>query len=166
MPMKKKPRKVKEREGTVNTTRDGKEGQDLDPGGVVGPPPRHLPAVAKTFWRKAAEWMERMSISKACDELHLEHAAMLYYRLREANKYLVKHGAMDPKTGKRNGAAVEAMQCGEKLRMWYGEVGFTPSARASLGVNLGDARNPGGDQDLEAQIFGKGKSKRPGLKAV
>lgn len=146
-------------EGTTHPSRH--KGEEPDPGGAIGEPPDHLPEEAKEFWRNAARWLNHMRIGKECDELHLEAASMLWYRLREANRALVAEGAFQ--TNKNSGittrtaAATEATQCTEKLRMWYNEVGFVPSARASMRIP------EGADGSLEDRIFGKGK--KPALKA-
>lgn len=123
-----------EKENTVNATRHA--GNEPDPGGAIGPAPDHLPVEAREFWERARRWLTQMGIGKGCDELHLEAASMLWWRLREANRVLMAEGfqQVNLKSGlsSRTAAATEALQVTERLRMWYNEVGFVPSARAAL----------------------------------
>lgn len=150
-----------ELEGTLNATKH--RGEDLDPGGSIGEPPHYLPGPAKWFWVEAAEWMQKMGTSKACDILHLEAAAMLWFRLQVVNDYIAEHGAeaLVDERGKRTGWATESMQLTEKLRMWYNEVGFVPSARASMR----SPRKAAGGKDLEARLFNRKRAKgKPDLK--
>lgn len=167
--MAKRGRKAKSRaqhraEGTENATRHA--GEDLDAGGTIGDPPDYLPQEALDFWHDAVTWMERMGIAQACDRLHLEAAAMMFWRLREAHRALVEDGLFteSKRSGKksRHPAAIEAAQMAEKLRMWYNEVGFVPSARASMG---GPGKGSSGKDDLEGRIFGKRGKAKPDLKA-
>lgn len=151
-----KPRGRHAHEGT----RAQQKGSDLRTKnrGRLPAPPKYLPREAKEFWKKAVKWMDELGVADSCDVMHLEAAAMMWHRLREANRTLVKEGLFqkNEKTGmsKRHPAAIEAVQMTEKLRMWYGEVGFTPAARAALG----QGRAPESDgKDLEGRIFGKGK---------
>ena len=160
MAQKAKPRRRHEHDGTTSQ----KKGVDLTLDGGFGPMPTYLPPEAKTFWKNAVKWMAELGVAGSCDRLHLEAAAMMWYRLRQANKVLVKEGLFQKNkrsgTSTRHPAAVEAIQMTEKLRMWYGEVGFTPAARAALGQGRVPEK---GKPDLEAEIFGNG-GKKPDLK--
>ena len=157
---KSKPRAVLEAEGTTNATRHA--GKDLASGRKkLLAVPGYLPPVAKTFYKRVAADALAMNISDRCDSSHIEYAAMLHYRLREANKILIREGVVitDEKgVKKRHPAALEAMQITAKLMSWFSEMGMTPSARAALGGGKLDPRTAKGadkDADLEAKVFGK-----------
>lgn len=155
-----KPRAVHDREGTRNTTKH--RGRDLSTGSKgIGRMPQGMPGPAQTFWKNAKQWMEDMGIAEECDAVHLEQAAWMWYRLREANKTLAKEGGFvwNKRSGKpsRHPAAIEADKLNHQLRVYFEQVGFTPSARAQMG---GGKLNPETaheeDHDLEAEVFGEG----------
>lgn len=164
---KQKSRKLHDREGTRNTTKH--KGDDLTTGDSgIGRMPQGLPPAARTFWKNAKQWMEDMGIAERCDALHLEMAAWNWHRLREANRTLAKEGqyVMNKRTGKpsRHPAAIEADRLNQQLRVWFGEVGFTPAGRAQLGGGkLPGATDPE-DDDLEAEVFGDDDGDRPDLR--
>lgn len=163
--MAKRGRKAKstvmhELENTKDTTLHS--GVEPDPGGTIGPPPSDLPDEAKEFWDRARNYLNQMGIGKECDEFGLYAASMYWWRLKQANRSLVSDGfeQISETSGlsSRTAAATEATQVAEKLRLWYNEVGFVPSARASLRI----PEDPNQDENaaLEARIFG---SKRTGF---
>lgn len=164
-----KSRKQHDREGTRNATHH--RGRDLSTGSKgIGAMPQGLPPVARTFWKRAKQYLEQMGIAEECDAFHLEQAAWNWYRLREANKTILKEGSYvyNKRAGKpsRHPAAIEADKLNHQLRVWFDTVGFTPAGRASLG---GGKLNPATatedpDAGLEAEVFGDEPSGKPDLK--
>jgi len=124
------------------------------------PAPKYMPKEAREFWKKNVKHMRDLGVLAACDMGHLESSSMFWFRLREANRTLIKEGLFIPDhhgITKRHPAAIEAFQMTEKLRMWYAEVGFTPAARAALGGRHVPAK--GEEATLAGRVFGKGTKK-------
>lgn len=99
--------------------------------------PAHLTGHALDFYNELLPILEEMGIGAKGDKWTLESMAVVYGQARDAEDHVAEHGAMQWHKRKeawaKNPAVVTSQQNRDKLRLWFNEVGLTPSARAKLG---------------------------------
>lgn len=125
--------KVIDGSGRPNAETRGKRSE-----GTLPDPPDHIPELGKAFWDDVAPVLNRMGVGTEGDKWTLESMAVLYAHYRSALRHVEEHGTelLHEKKGTwvKNPALVTVQQNLDSLRIWFNEVGLTPSARAKLGA--------------------------------